>query len=161
MKNLKRFAAIAAAITVLTTAGAVFAAEWKTPADIVSGLTGKTVESLNAERAAGKSYGTIANESGKLDEFKAQMLEQKKAILDQRVAEGKLTREKADEIYNAMKEKMASCDGTNSAGIGRQSGAGFGGGAGCSLGAGQSGAGMGMGRGAGRGTGRGMGFGRR
>jgi hypothetical protein len=126
MKNFKRLTAVIAVIVVITAVGAVFAAELKTPAEIVSGLTGKTVESLNEERAAGKTYGTIANEAGKLEEFKARMLEQKKAILDQRVADGILTREKADEIYKALKENIASCDGTGSAGIGRKYGAGFG-----------------------------------
>lgn len=145
MKNFKKIAAIAAAVAVLTTAGAVFAAEFKTPAEILSGLTGKPIESLNEERTEGKTYGTIANENGKLDEFKTQMLEQKKAILDQRVAENKLTREKADEIYNALKENMASCDGTGSARIGRKFGAGFG---------------NGVNRGTGRGAGQGMGMGR-
>lgn len=154
MKNLKRFAAVAAVLAVLTTAGAVFAAEIKTPADIVSGLTGKSVVSLNTERASGKTYGAIAKESSKLDEFKAQMVEQKKAILDQRVAEGKLTREKADEIYGAIKENMATCDGSGSAGIGKKYSAGFGNGAGC--GAGKQACGMGMGRGN---MGKGMGFG--
>jgi hypothetical protein len=156
MKNFKRITVVIAVIVVITAVGAVFAAELKTPAEIVSGLTGKTIESLNEERAAGKTYGTIANEAGKLDEFKAQMLEQKKAILDQRVADGSLTREKADEIYNALKENMASCDGTGSAGIGRKYGAGFKSGACGGIGK-QAGGGMGMRRG---GTGRGMGFGR-
>lgn len=120
MKKFRKLAAIIAAIVVITAVGAVFAAEFKTPAEIVSGLTGKSIESLDAERAEGNTYGSIAAENGKLDEFKAQMLEQKKAILDQRVADGKLTREKADEIYNTLKEKIASCDGTGTPGMGRE-----------------------------------------
>ncbi len=156
MRNIKRYAAVAAIVVALTTAGAVFAAEIKTPADIVSQLTGKSVESLNTERASGKTYGTIAAESDKLDEFKAKMLEQKKAILDQRVTEGKLTREKADEIYNAIKENMASCDGSGSVGTGKKYGECFGNGAGC--GVGRQDGGMGMGRGK---NGKGMGFGRK
>ena len=157
MKNLKRFAAVAVVVTVLTTAGVALAAEFKTPAEIVSGLTGKSVESLNTERAEGKTYGTIAKESDKLDEFKAQMLEQKKAILDQNVEDGKLTQEEADEIYNSIKENAASCDGSGSQMIGRKSGAGFGNGAGCGTGK-QVGGRMGMGRNS---TGKGMGFGRK
>lgn len=162
MKNLKHVVAVATAVVVLTTAGAVFAAQLKTPADILSGLTGKSVESLKEERAEGKTYGAIANENGKLDEFKAQMLEQKKAILDQKVADGVITREKADEIISAIEENMASCDGTGSAQMGKKYGAGFGKGAGCGSGQGcgvgrQAGKGMGMRRG---GMGKGMGCGR-
>lgn len=156
MKNIKRYAAVAATVVVLITAGAVFAAEIKTPADIASQITGKSVESLNTERASGKTYGAIAAESDKLDEFKSQMLEQKKAILDQRVTEGNLTSEKADEIYNAIKENMASCDGSGSVGSGKKSGSCFGNGAGC--GVGRQDGGMGMGRGN---KGKGMGFGRK
>lgn len=151
MKNIKKFVAVVAAVSVMGAAGAVFAASAKTPAEIVSGLTGKTVEDLNEERAAGKTYGTIANEAGKLDEFKSQMLEQKKAILDQRVKDGQLTQQQADEIYNAIKDNQANCDGTGSAGIGKKFGAGFG-----------QGNGMGKGTGMrnGNGSGRGMGYGR-
>ncbi|MCX7842114.1 MAG: YckD family protein [Clostridia bacterium] len=155
MKNLKLYAAAAATVVVLATAGSVFASEIKSPAEIASQLTGKSIESLNSERASGKTYGAIAREGGKLDEFKAKMLEQKKAILDQRVAEGKLTREKADEIYAKIKENMASCDGTGSAGIGKKYGASFGSKNSCGVGKQAGGV---MGRGS---MGKGMGFGRK
>lgn len=155
MKNFKKLLAVVAVVGVLGTTGIVYAAtEAKTPAEVVSGLTGKTVEDVTKERAEGKTYGTIANEADKLDEFKTQMLEQKKAILDQRVKDGTLTQAQADEIYNQIKENQATCDGTGSARIGRGAEAGFGQGS-CG--------GLGMGSGAqgqGRGQGRGMGFGR-
>lgn len=140
MKTLKKIVAGATVVGMLGAAGIVYAATAKTPAEIVSGLTGKTLEELYEERAAGNTYGTIAEDAGKLEEFKAQMLEQKKAILDQRVKDGKLTQEQADEIYNFIQNNQASCDGTGSAGIGKKYGAGFG-----------QGSGMGMGRGNGRG----------
>jgi len=144
MKNIKKLIAVIAVVGVLGATGIAYAAEVKTPADIVSGLTGKSVEALNEERAAGKTYGTIAEEADKLDEFKVQMLEQKKAILDQRVKDGKLTQAQADEIYNAIKENQTTCDGTGSAGIGKKYGVGFG-------------QGNGMGRGRGTCTGTGIG----
>jgi len=69
----------------VTVTGTAFAAgTGKTPAEITASLTGKSVEQVISERVAGKTYRTIADEAGKLDEFKAQTLEQKKAILDQR-----------------------------------------------------------------------------
>lgn len=141
IKGFKKVAAIAAAVFVLGTAGAVFAATYKTPAEIVSGLTGKTTDEVYAERAAGKTYGTIANDAGKLEEFKAKILEQKKALLDERVKAGTLTQERADVIYNVVKENQAICDGTGNAGLG----------AGCGSGFGTGGCGAGNGRGAGRG----------
>lgn len=152
MRNFKKLAAVAIATGLFATAGVAYAAAVKTPAEITSELTGKTVEELSSERAVGKTYGTIANEAGKLEEFKAQMLEQKKAILDQRVKDGRLTQEQADEIYNSMKNNQAACDGTGSAGMGKRSGAGFGQGNG--MGKGQGGRG-----GAGSCNGGGMGAG--
>ncbi|HOJ10041.1 MAG TPA: DUF2680 domain-containing protein [Clostridiales bacterium] len=134
MKNMKKFAAVLAVVAIIATAGAVFAADLKTPVEIVSGLTGKSVESLSQERAAGKTYGAIAMESGKLDEFKVQILEQKKALLDQKVKGGTLTQEKADEIYNAIKENIANCDGSGATCIGRKYGVGFGSGSGACAG---------------------------
>lgn len=146
MRNLKKVIAVVAVVGILGTAGAAFAATAKTPAEIVSGLTGKTVEDVSKNRAAGETYGSIAKDAGVLDEFKAQMLEQKKAILDERVKDGLLTQQQADEIYNNIKNNQATCDGTGTMGIGRKSGAGFG-------------FGRGMGQGACGGTG--MGFGAR
>ena len=146
-KGLKKVTAIMVAIFVLGTAGAAIAATYKSPADIVSGLTGKTVDELYKEKAAGKTYGNIASDAGKLEEFKVQMLEQKKASLDQQVKDGTLSQERADEIYNAIKANQAICDGTGNSGLGMRSGAGCGSG------------GCGMGDGQGRGAGRGMGGG--
>ncbi len=73
------------------------------------------------------------------------MLEQKKVLLDERVKDGTLTQQQADEIYNRMKNNQANCDGTGNARIGKNSGAGFG-----------QGKGMGRGFGCGAGTGCGM-----
>lgn len=125
MKNLKKIIAAAAVIGMLGASGTAYAATVKTPAEIASELTGKTVEDLYKEHASGKTYGTIAGEAGKLEEFKAQMLEQKKAVLDQRVKDGQITQEQADEIYDAIKSKQANCDGSNAA-IGKKYGSGFG-----------------------------------
>lgn len=152
MKNFKKLVAAATIVGILGVvgvAGASYATGATTPAGIVSALTGKSVEQVTTERAAGKTYGTIANDAGKLEEFKTQTLEQKKAMLDQRVAAGNLTQEQADTIYNSIKTNQATCDGSGSAGLGQRSGAGFG-----------QGTGMGMGAGAGQrnggGKGRGM-----
>ncbi|MDF2522785.1 MAG: hypothetical protein K0R31_426 [Clostridiales bacterium] len=149
MKSFKKLAAIITAIGVLGTAGVAFAATALTPAEIAAGLTGKTVEDVTKERAAGKTYGSIANDAGKLDDFQNQMLKQKKAVLDQRVADGTLTQERADQIYKTIESNQALCDGTGTAGIGRKNGAGFGAGS-C------VGQGNGMGRGMGNGFGRGL-----
>lgn len=155
MKNYKKLLAVITAIGILGAAGAVYAAASKTPAEIASGLTGKSIEEVNTERASGKTYGTMAKEAGKLDEFKSQMLEQKKAILDQKVKDGIMTQERADEIYNALKSNMANCDGTGNSGIGRKYGAGFGQGNGKGCGKGQ-GRGVCGGGGCTMGTGSGM-----
>lgn len=154
MKNMKKLIAVIAAVGVLGTAGAAFAATAKTPAEIAAGLTGKAIEDLYKERASGKTYGTIAEDAGKLDEFMAQMLEEKKVVLDQRVNDGNLAQQQADEIYNALKNNQATCDGTGNAQLGKNYGAGFGSGAGRGMGMGK-----GMGRGAGTGNGSCIGIG--
>lgn len=59
-------AAMFAAIS--TTAFA--AAQSKTPAETVAGLSGRTVQSVVEERQTGKSYGQIAQEAGVLEAFK-------------------------------------------------------------------------------------------
>lgn len=149
MRKTRKLIAMIAVVGIMGTAGTAFAATANSPAEIVSGLTGKSVEALDTQRTAGTTYGTIAKDAGKLDEFQAQMLEQKKLILDQRVANKVLTQAQADEIYNDIKDNQAICDGT-----------GLGNGAGRGNGMGQGmGFGSGMGRGAGNGGGSGLGAG--
>jgi hypothetical protein len=145
MKNIKTFALAIAVVSTLSS-GIVFAAvNTNTPADITSGLTGRTVEQVMQEKASGKTYGTIAKGAGKLEEFKTESLASKKQVLDQRVAEGTLTQDKADEIYNLLKTNQENCDGTGSSSIGKTNGVGFGQGQVQGQGQGQ---GNGMGQGA-------------
>ena len=159
MKNIKTYIVAATIVGLLGVTGTAFAAvTGKTPAEITAGLTGKTVEQVTAESAAGKTYGTIADEAGKLEEFKAETLEQKKAILDQRVADGNLTQAQADAIYNSLKANQATCDGTGSA-IGKTAGAGFGLGQGRGMRQGMGRNGMNAGQRTGGGFGGGMGSG--
>ena len=140
MKNIKKLVAVTLSVLVVGAAGMVYAADLKTPAEVAAALTGKSVNEIYTEREGGKTYGTIANEAGKLDEFKAEILEQKKAILDEKVKSGQITQQQADEIYNNLKNKQATCDGTGSGRIGRQNGMGFGQG----MGRGGNGAGCGI-----------------
>lgn len=134
MKNLKKLVAVSLSVLVIGAAGMVYAADLKTPAEVAAALTGKSVNEIYVEREGGKTYGTIANEAGKLDEFKTELLKQKKAILDEKVKNGQITQQQADEIYNNIKNNQAACDGT-----GRKNGMGFG------MGIGRGGNGLGCG----------------
>jgi len=150
MTKLRKFATLGTMALIIgaTSLVALAASAYNTPAEAVAGLTGKSVESIIAEKAeTGKTYGTIAKEAGKLEEFKAENLEMKKDILSQKVAAGTMTQEKADEIIAALQENQANCDGTGSAKIGKGQGAGFGkmSGQGKGQGQGQGGAGRGQG----------------
>ena len=145
MKNYKKLIAavtIVGMLGVVGVAGAAAATGATTPAGIVAGLTGKSVDAVTAERATGKTYGTMAQEAGKLDQFKTENLAQKKVMLDQRVTEGNLTKAQADATYKSIEANQATCDGSGSAKIGQKNGMGFGQG----MGAGQHNGG-GMGRG--------------
>lgn len=157
MRNIKSYIVAATIVGLLGVTGTALATvTGKTPAEITANVTGKTLEQVTTERATGKSYGIIAEEAGKLDEFKAQTLEQKKAILDQRVSDGKLTQEQANAIYNSLKTNQLTCDGTGSARIGKSMSAGFAQGQGMGMGLGQ---GQGMGKGSGQRNGSGFGGG--
>jgi hypothetical protein len=130
MKNMKRLVMLMVVVGVLGTATFAYAATTKTPAEIAAALTGKTITEVNQLRTTGKTYGTIAKDAGKLDQFKSEILVQKKAVLDQRVADKTITQAKADEIYTAIKNNQATCDGTGTAKIGSKNGVGFGKGSG-------------------------------
>jgi len=129
MTNMKKVIITGAVVFMIgaTSITAFAASTYKTPAEAAAGVTGKTVEEVTTQRQeSGNTYGEIANEAGKLEEFKNEMLEMKKDALAQKVANGTITQEKADEIYKALEENSANCDGTGSARIGQKYGAGLG-----------------------------------
>lgn len=145
MKNFKKLIAVATIVGSLGIVGVAGAATGATtPAGIVSALTGKSVEAVTAERAAGTTFGTIAQDAGKLEEFKTEILAQKKAMLEQRVTDGNMTQAQADAIYKSIEANQATCDANGSARIGKRNGVGVG-------------QGMGMGKGAGQHNGGGFG----
>ncbi|GAA0180106.1 DUF2680 domain-containing protein [Clostridium sediminicola] len=127
-KLRKKFTLGATILLIGATSVTAFAAsKYSSPSEIVAGLTGRTEESVISERVeTGKTYGTIANEAGKLDEFKKENLEVKKDILNSRVEEGTMTQADADALIKRIEENQATCDGTGSAQIGKSMGAGFG-----------------------------------
>lgn len=159
MKKLRKVVTLGAITLALgaTSLTAFAASQYKTPAEVVAGITGRTEESVIEERLnLGKTYGTIASEAGKLDEFKSEMLDMKKANLTEQVAEGKMTQENADAIIEKIKNLQEDCDGTGNAKIGSSMGARLGSN-GEGLGNGRAYRGNGVGRG--QGGGRGMGIG--
>lgn len=129
MKSLRKIFIVGAVVLLVgaTSLTAFAASNYDTPAQAVAGITGRTVESVVEERInSNKTYGAIASEAGKLDEFKSEMLEMKKEILAEQVAEGKISQEEADEIIARIEENQKNCDGTGGARLGRNFGASFG-----------------------------------
>lgn len=129
MINLKKVAILGALVVAMgaTSVTAFASSKYNTPAEVVAGLTGKTVESVTAEKKeTGKTYGTIANEGGKLTEFKAEILEMKKDVIEEKVAAGTMTQDEATEIITEIEENQVNCDGTRSGRTGEKKGLGFG-----------------------------------
>ena len=122
MKNLRNIiAAGALTLAMGVTSITVFAAaKYDSPQEALSGITGKTVEEITEERyEEGKTFGEIAAEAGKLDEFKEEMFEQKKEVIEERVTEGSLSRERADEILYNIENNQENCNGSGFGGRGR------------------------------------------
>lgn len=108
----------------------------------VLGTAGTALAASSLNPVENKTFALMADEDGKLEDFWDEMLEHKKEILDQRVKEGILTQEEADEIYKSIIDNQDSYN--SSAYIGRGRGYGS-----C----------CGRGYGMGLGQGRGMGYG--
>ena len=128
MKNLKNMiTASMVAVAISVTSVTVFAAsKYGSPAEAAASLTGKSVdEVIRIRQEEKKTLGIQADEVGKLEEFQKELLEQKKEVLKERVADGRLTQEQADEILANIETNQASCDGTGT-GIGMRNGLGFG-----------------------------------
>lgn len=153
MKNVRKLVAVGAMITLVgaTSLTAFAASDFTSPAEVLASLTGKTVETVVAEKIdTAKTYGTLANEAGVLDEFRTEVSLVKADQLAEKVAAGTMTQERADEIAAAMLANQENCDGTGTGNDGVRLGAGFGQGSGNMQGAG-AGLGTGTGLGAGQG----------
>lgn len=126
----------------------------QTPAELLAEITGRTVDSIRAEKIeSGSTYGGVANQAGVLEQFRNRMLELKKSVIEERVAEGTMTQEQADTILKAMEEHQLTCDGTGtSQNFGKEFNLSFGGFSGNRNGSG-NGNGMGLGMKGGLGNG--------
>ncbi len=129
MKKFKKVHTLGAIILAVgaTSVTAFASSGYTRPAEAVAALTGQTVESVVAEKqASDKTYGTLAAEAGKLDEFKKENLEMKKRNLKAQVESGRITQAEADEIIKAIEENQKNCDGTGTGRIGHTKGGRFG-----------------------------------
>lgn len=85
----------------------------KTPAESLAEVTNKTVEEVTQAKAdSGFSYGKLAADENKLEEFKLERSQARKEMLQERVNDGKLTQEEADERLAKMEARHENCDGT-------------------------------------------------
>lgn len=108
--------------------------------DIVAELTGLSVDEVQAQRAEGNSVADIAVANGVAAEtVVSEALAARKALLDEKVADGTITQAQADAAYEQMTERVTERVSTDE--VGRPSWAG----AGCATG----GRGVGGQRGAG------------
>ncbi|MEA5095237.1 DUF2680 domain-containing protein [Sedimentibacter saalensis] len=141
-KHKKSAVVVLVVLALLATSFTAFAYTVSSPAEILAGLTGKSVEEVTDERyETGLTYGQMAYDQGLWEEYNEKMLEDKKAYLDEKVKDGTITQEQADAIYGNMLLRQEDCTAN-----------GFGGGCGGGM--------MGLGYGSGRGCGGGgRGFG--
>lgn len=113
MKNIKKLFIMAVAVVSIGSLSiGVFAkSNYNSPAEAAAGLSNKTVEEVKAERIQSrKTYGEIAKDAGKLEEFKLERSEMRKDQLALQVKDGKITQEKADEILANIADRQANCD---------------------------------------------------
>lgn len=98
-------------LVIFATSITAFAFTGRIPVEIVSGLTGKTAEEVAEIKSTGKTYGQIAYDAGEdvWEEFRNEMLENKKAILKERVDDGTLTQEEADQFLANIEEMQDYC----------------------------------------------------
>ena len=93
--------------------GAYASSAYTSPAEAVAGLSGKSVEEVVATKTStDETYGQIAADLGILEAFKTEMLELRTDYINQKVANGTLTQERANVAIQAMEDNLADCDGT-------------------------------------------------
>ena len=127
MKSKKLLVVLTIVTTILVAFASVsFAASvYGSPAEIIAGLTGKSVDDVYAAREAGETFGQQAADAGELEAFQTARLELMKERLAQLVKDGRLTQEEADARLAQITAAIAACDGTgdgSGSGLGRMMG---------------------------------------
>ena len=116
MKNKKVFITSLLTIGILgvgAISASAYMCNYQDKAEILSELTGKSTNEIIEERITeDKTYGTIAIENGVLAEFKDKNLEQMKDTLNEKIEDGSISKEKADNILNNKEKQMLNCDGS-------------------------------------------------
>lgn len=124
MKTIKiKKITVLAVLLVLIMGTISFAAEkeysYRTNVEILSEMTGKTVEDLREECAeSGKNIWAVAEEEGILEEFKEEILETKKQAIENKVKTGSITEEQGNRIIENFKLKQNNCTGLGGNGFG-------------------------------------------
>jgi len=98
-------------VVTLSMGAMAFADSFKTPAENYANLADVTVEQAYELKGTDKTFGELAKNAEFLEEFQEANLESRKALLMQRVEEGVITQERANELLKMMEE--IKCDGTN------------------------------------------------
>lgn len=114
MKKLTRiFLVVTMILAVSSKAFFVFAASnYTTPAEVVAGLTGQTVDSVIAEHnETGKNYGQIATEAGSQNEFLDEMALLREDKIAAKVDSGDITQAQADQILTLIAAHQALGNG--------------------------------------------------
>ncbi|MDD4089356.1 MAG: DUF2680 domain-containing protein [Tissierellia bacterium] len=149
MKKLNKILIVSLVLLIVLAASiTAYAFTVRTPAEIVADLTGKGTEEVAEIRyESGKTYGQIAYDESEetWEQFRDEMFENRKAFIEERVKDGTLTQEEADEILENFEVMQENCLGA---------GGGYGMGRGLGMMRNQFGNGSGFGNG-----GRGIGFG--
>jgi hypothetical protein len=104
----KTILVLAVAVMVFGTMSVAFAdASWG-PLAILEKLSGESQEDIYAMREEGETLGDVAKDLGVYDDFRAEALTQKKAMLQEMLEAGEITEAEAERVLTAFE----SCDGT-------------------------------------------------
>lgn len=99
-------------VLALTLLGSMYV--YASPASIYGDLVGIEEEkAYDLREETGKSFGQLAYEEGKLEEFKAAMLEERTIRVLEDVQSGRLTQEQADLIIENITDRIENCDPEN------------------------------------------------
>lgn len=78
---------------------------------IITGVAVLTLAATSITAFALTQENQVINEDGIWEEYKDEMLKNKKEFLDEKVAEGAISQEEADEIYAGILERQEYCTG--------------------------------------------------
>lgn len=110
MLKAKKILLVAGIASILGTSATALASNEHMSANISHNLRNETVNEVNKDKPCDEHNDKCPKKFKNSEEFRTKILERKKKMLQEKVKEGVITQEKADEILKSIQERLENME---------------------------------------------------